>query len=142
VDISDFEHIPGQVILHGEYSVEKWIQESRVSYIINSEVVPGIQTPYFFKNNKVEEGRVFLAQNVKDLKSAMEVCVNWQRRGFNPGYFGTGKLKKNQQFTLYSYRNKTEIDVYTIQGVETAHEFYVLGYKIGGSPYYTSLLPL
>jgi hypothetical protein len=139
VDISDFDHIPGQVILQGDYSVEKWIQESTISFTVNEEVRLGAQLPYFFKNPNVQNGKIFLAQNTSDLKSAMEVCINWHRRGYNPGYFGTEDLKKNYQFILYSYKSPDDIERYDIEGADSKHQLNILGYKLGGKPYYVAL---
>lgn len=142
VDISDFDQIPGQVILQGDYALEKWIQESALSFTVNEEVRMGTQLPYFFKNPNIQKGKIFLAQNTSDLKSAMEVCINWDRRGYNPGYFGTEDLKKNYKFNLYSYKSPDDIERYDIEGNDSKHRLNILGYKISGKPYYVSLLSL
>ena len=48
VDVSDFDQYQFQVILQGDNSVDKWIQEQKTKYFLYDSVQPQLITPYFF----------------------------------------------------------------------------------------------
>lgn len=141
VDITDFTYNPRQVILHGDESVDIWIQENRFSHVLHDKIVIGQRIPYFFKNNLVEN-KVFLAQNTETLDKAIAISLNWQRNGYNPGTYISGKSKK-YNFTLYSYVNENDITTREItDGKNPKSTIRILGYKLSNQPYYTVLLEL
>ena len=141
VDITDFDYRPGQVILQGEDSIDKWIQESKFSNHLHKDVVVGQPMPYFFKNDLVDEDNVFLAQNANSLDMAIAIAVNWQKSGYNSG-MNTDNITKKYAFTLYSYVNPDSITSQQVTGKEASKEIRILGYKLGGNPFYTVLLDL
>lgn len=141
VDITDFNYNPRQVILYGDDAVDKWIQENRYSHVLNNKVVVGKRTPYFFKNQLVED-QVFLAQNVDTLNKAFSVANTWYRKGYNPGINVSAK-RKAYNFILYVYVNDNDIAVRNIVGSKSPKDtIRILGYKLRGHPSYTVLLEL
>lgn len=140
IDITDFDYYPSQVILQGEDAIDKWIQESKFSIHLQRGIIVGSQSPYFFKNDLVNEDKVFLAQNANSLEMALAIAVNWQKSGYNSGA-DSDETKKKYTFTLYSYTNPENITSRQVVGKSSlAKEIRVLGYKLGGSPFYTTLL--
>uniref|UniRef100_A0A6C0ELC1 Uncharacterized protein n=1 Tax=viral metagenome TaxID=1070528 RepID=A0A6C0ELC1_9ZZZZ len=141
MDITDFSHNPRQVILHGDDAVDKWIQENRFTYTLHDKIINGQRSPYFFRN-KLVENRVFLAQNANSLAQALSVAMTWQRKGYNPG-MDVKKASSNYNFTLYSYVNENDISVRDVVGKKNPRNtIRILGYKLGGKPYYTTLLEI
>lgn len=137
-EISDFTHYPGQVILEGEDSLERWLQETDNISIIRKGVDVGRKAPYFFSNPMVENGKVFLAQNTTSLRSALSISKTWYLEGYNNPYVET---KRNRiQFTLYSYSAEDDIREVNVEGERVDYSVRILGYKISGQPFYTSLL--
>jgi hypothetical protein len=136
VDITDFNKYDGQVILFGEESVQKWIIENNIKYILYDEVQIGISSPYFFKNNLVDEN-VYLAQNTTSIEKGSDVAMMWYKKGYNPGIHS--KNIKPISFTLYSYKNPT--DVKKIKGKDS-NELKILEYTIDSTLFYTVLLKL
>ena len=51
VDITDFDFNDGQIILHGEDTVDRWIQKNKLTYKLYDSIVVGQRSPYFFKND-------------------------------------------------------------------------------------------
>ena len=137
-EISDFTHYPGQVILEGEDSVERWLQETDSISIIRKTVDVGRKGPYFFSNPLVVNGKVFLAQNTTSLRSAIGISKTWYLEGYNNPYLDS---KRNRsQFTLFSYSGEDDISEMDVQGEKVDYSIRILGYKISGQPFYTSLL--
>lgn len=141
VDITDFDYHPTQVILQGEDSIDKWIQETKFSLHLHRGIVVGQHLPYFFKNDLVDEDKIFLAQNANSLDMALAIAANWHKSGFNSG-IDTDNTAKKYAFTLYSYVNPDNIASQQVSGKPTQTEVRILGYKLSGSPFYTTLLEL
>lgn len=140
VDLTDFTFYPNQVILYGDDSVDKWIQENKFTYTMNSEVLIGQRSPYFFKNEMIED-KVFLAQNVDNLETAFHVARTWQRDKYNPGPYYQEKHSYN--FTLYTYGKGDSMIVKEVKGKRSLPDkLRILGYKLSDTPYYTVLLDL
>jgi hypothetical protein len=140
VDITDFDIYSDQVILYGEESVNKWIQENNVIYTIQDEVQIGTNTPYFFKNSLVDNS-VYLAQNTQTLDKASDIAVAWVREGYNVSIYAQNTTPVS--FTLYSYINGSNISAgRQIKGKPFSSEVKILGYKIDNNAEYTVLLPL
>lgn len=148
-DITDFDHYSYQVILEGEFSVQKWIEEKKSNYFLFDSVQPFLTTPYFFKN-KLIGNKIYLAQNTSNINQAISISLIWQNDNYNaisPPFSDFVKFK------LYSYQNKNNIKPYIIKGNDTNIKIEIIGYKIiieddtteGVSeeiPNYTVLLPL
>jgi hypothetical protein len=140
VDISDFDKYKNQVILFGEESVNKWSLENNNTYSIHDEIQIGINTPYFFKNNLIDNN-VYLAQNTQTINKASDIAVKWVRDGYNVGIYA--KDISPVTFTLYSYLNSSNIkDGIKIIGKPFSEEVKIIGYKIDNNAEYTVLLPL
>ena len=55
----------------------------------------------------------------------------------------TKETKKTYNFTLYSYINENDISIQNVNGEkEPKNTIRILGYKLSGKPYYTTLLEL
>ena len=139
VDLTDFNQHDNQVILFGEESIDKWISENNITYVLFDEVQIGINTPYFFKN-KLVNNTVYLAQNTTSIGKASDIAVTWQKDGYNPSIHA--QESEPVFFTLYSYQNANSIREVKMKGKPTSNEVKILGYKIDNIPFYTTLLPL
>ena len=69
-DVTDFDPYQFQIILQGEYSVEKWIDEHNSKNKLRNYIDPDLETPYFFKNSLIGE-QIFLAQNTDSQSKAI-----------------------------------------------------------------------
>jgi len=140
VDLTDFDYYPDQIILQGEDSIDKWIQESKFIYKLQREIIVGQQSPYFFRNDLIGD-EIFLAQNATTLEQAMYIAVTWQKEGYNPK--NTEKSDIMYSFTLYLYVNGDNITKQQVKGAKNANkEIKILGYRLSGIPFYTVLLNL
>ena len=137
-DITDFDQSPSQVILYGEDSIEKWIDESKTCYIMRNDILIGSRRPYFFSNKLVENGRIFLAQNIDNLEKAMGISLTWNQKNYNPSIFT--KEHDIIQFILYSYINQNNITKYLVKGDDNGRKIRILGYKIDDIPLFTVLM--
>ena len=132
-DVTDFDQYQFQVILEGEQSVEKWIKEHKLNYELYDSVQVDHKYPYFFKNSMIDE-EVYLAQNTDTMDKAIEIWSNWQTEI-------TQRVPIT--FTVYSYRNNSDIEKYTIiKGPIVADTLKIMAYKIKDVAYYTVLLSL
>ena len=85
LDVSDFDQHQFQVILQGDNSVEKWIQQQKTKYFLYDSAQPQLITPYFFKNTLVDD-KIYLAQNTDDIGKAMDIYNIWKKSKYNPNY--------------------------------------------------------
>ena len=139
-DVTDFDQYQFQVILQGELSVEKWIQEHKLTYVLNPKVQLHLRTPYFFQNNLVGPD-IYLAQNTTEVTLAMQIYTTWTNRHYNPGEEPTtGDIQSRPSFTLYSYRNANDITLHKVGGGDKTIK--ILGYKVQDDSFFTVLLPL
>lgn len=137
-DIHDFTQYSTQVILYGEDTVDKWINESKIFHTLTNKVFIGIRSPYFFRNSLISP-EVYLAQNVSDLSKALNICHTWRKYQYNPGF--DSDKSENYGFVLYLYVNEKNIKKVTVGGRKKS-DFKILGYKIEGIPGYTCLMNL
>lgn len=138
VDITDFDSFSNQVILQGEDSIEKWIQESRFVFKMFNNVAIGYNLPYFYMNEKIED-KVFLAQNTDSLTKALIIASTWEQKGYNPVSV-KNEEGINYGFNLYTYGNNEMLK--TIVKGKKQSNFNILGYTIKETPFYTVLLNL
>lgn len=140
VDITDFDSYPNQVILQGEDSLEKWLQENKKEIGLYNIAIPGNRYPYFFRNELIAE-TIFLAQNVNNIDSAIRTALNWQKKGYNLVSDSTEPSK--YEFTLYSFKNSNSIDKVFVNGEKKPNsEIRILGYKLNENTLFTVLLEL
>jgi hypothetical protein len=153
VDVSDFNKHTGQDVIDKTTTTEHEIDN--VHYISN-KIITGTRSPYFFRNNLVENGKIFLAQNIESLEVAFFVADNWNSvNRFNPGYnFGNNvedefwyESLEKPAFTLYSYTNSSKIQKYSVKAQPNAnvveYNLKVVGHKNNdGEAVYTVLLEM
>ena len=146
-DITDLDQYQNQVVLQGEKSVQKWIQEIKLTYDLHNSVQINATFPYFFKNNLISD-TVWLAQNTSDLFNALKIGKIWKDYGYNPGKNPDQNPSINEEiaenaFTLYAYKNALDINkhVFEKEG-SNPNEIKILGYLIQRIPFYTVLLQL
>jgi hypothetical protein len=143
VDITDFDHMNGQVILYGDESVSKWIDEHTLTYVVYETVQQHLNNPYFFKNNNVELGKIFLAQNSSSIEKAVMISQTWITDGYNPSTNTKDIANNIPTFTLYSYKDMNDVDKMIVKGDGShTHDIIIVGYKIDNTPHYISLLDL
>jgi len=144
-DVTDFDKYQSQVVLQGQESIDKWISERKRSYILHSKVQPNTEVPYFFQNDLVGSD-IWLAQNTFDLKKALQIWTTWNTKHYNPGtdpeINDVISDEVTSSFTLYSYRNSSDITMHYIGKDPQNTHIKLLGYKIGDDDFYTVLLPL
>lgn len=138
-DVTDFRKFKNQVILYGEESIEKWISDNNIKYVLHDEIKIGSSVPYFFKNELIDN-KVYLAQNTATLGKASDIAITWFRDGYNTSIYAEEATPFS--FTLYSYVHRGNITPVKINGRDFPHSVKILGYKIDNKPFYTTLLPL
>jgi len=155
-EISDFDTYDYQIILRGENALINFIfsnEQSKVQYILHDEIQKNILDPYFFKNSIIDN-TVYLAQNTKNIETAMLIYKTWKTQKYNRSYITTEDTESSLDgFTLYAYKNKNIIDKYYMKGVNRSSA-KIVGYKILANDegvndeyyeeksYFTVLLPL
>ena len=150
-DSTDLISYPGQVVLKGMPSLDKWNSEKRYDFTLEKKVLVDRTIPYFFKNHLVDD-RVHLAQNSKSIAVAKDVSTTWDRDRYNILGIRTNReivrdlgrepgedVEGNIGYTLLSYRNYADIRPYRIRG-DAPTNIEILGYKVDGNPRFTSLL--
>lgn len=139
VDATDFDKIHTQVILEGDPSVYRWIQESRITYEITDSVIPDLDTPYFFRNSIIGES-IYLAQNTRTLDDAFGIAVDWVTKGYNGWEYPTPEY--GIKYTLYAYINNNIIERHERDGYDTGFEISIISYKIYDELMFTVLLSI
>jgi hypothetical protein len=142
-DVTDFDQYQFQVVLQGELSVDKWIQEHKLSYILHNTVQLQMRTPYFFQNILIGPD-IYLAQNTTDISIAIHIYNTWNTKNYNPGEKPKIDIDIDnsiiESFTLYSYRNDKDITQHKIGKKNT--NIKILGYKVQDESFFTILLQL
>lgn len=143
LEISDFDNFPFQIILEGEDSIGKWINEKNESNDINDEIIPDIEKSYFFRNSNIENNKLFIAQNTDSIVNAINIAINWYEYDYNIGNkSGFEEQLETPKFTLYSYINNKKINIYNVDGDEKEYNIKIIGYKIDGVTKFTVLLDI
>jgi hypothetical protein len=135
LDINNF-----QVILKGENSVTKWIDDTTYKKdIIRDDIMMDTTEPYFFENKLISDN-ILLAQNSNSLKDAIYVSLKWYKDRYNPKK-EFNDAKDIPDFFMYTYKNKYEIKKYYIDNkLKNDFGIQILGYKIDDRTVFTSLL--
>ena len=140
VDITDFTNHPRQVIIQGDDSVDKWIQESKFRYLMYNTVMPSKNIPYFFRNNAVKNGAVFLAQNTESLDKSLAVSLTWQNQGYNTTIHNK-PVKHSYRYTLHFNASPDNIvESYITGDTQPESEINILVSKVSDRLFYTTLL--
>ena len=137
-DINDFDVHDNQILLEGEDSIFKLIQESSINHHLNDTVIMQT-TPYFFRNTLISKD-IFLAQNTNTIGQAIQVGKTWNKKHYNNGQYSR-ESDPNCSFNFYSFVNSTTMRNISVEGKENV-DVTVLGYKIHEVPFYTVLLKI
>lgn len=138
VDIIDFDKHKNQIILYGKDNVEKWLNESYITYNLTNTILENNKKPYFFKNTLVGKN-IYLAQNTDTLEKATDISTNWIVKGYNTSIYATGI--NDVELLLYLYTDSKNIKVEKIKG-RNVGEIKIIKYNIKNINYYTSLMKI
>jgi hypothetical protein len=97
--------------------------------------------PYFFKNKKIGNNQIYLAQNIDSYLKGIEISLIWNKQNYNPKT-NVNDAELIPEFTLYSFINQNTIKKYNVGGYKNGYDIKILGYKIENNNLYTVLLPL
>ena len=148
LDTEDFESFPNQVVLKNQDFTLKWLKEKEETLEINKYslynfINPNIIQPYFFKNDLVDNKKIFIAQNTNSFINATQIGIDWVRKKYNSGYYVDVDENKFEYFDckLFSYENPSEINKFIVNiNNENSYGIKIIGYKINGESYFTTLL--
>lgn len=138
VDITDFDQYQSQVILKGDNSVEKWINEQKLKYDIHSSVSPGLLHPYFFKNKLISDS-IFIAQNAMNMDNARSIFITWEKDGYNL-VDEDKETNIDYDINIYAYNGENDIKLY--KGNNDKNQGGIIVYKIDDEPMFTVVLKI
>ena len=141
-DIADFSDTPGCIVLQGQGSVVKWIEEMKTANtVLHNSLDLTTLSPYYFKSGMLGD-MMFIVQNTSSLGSALAVSKHWNTHKYNMGYDDSNRapLDPNaESFILYSYVDPSNI---TEHKKGSNPDMAILGWKREGSPHFAAMLPL
>jgi len=148
LDTEDFENFPNQVVLKNKDFTLKWLKEKEENiefnkYSLYDFINPNLIQPYFFKNEGISNNQIFIAQNTNSFENATQIAIDWARKKYNSGYYVDVDQQNFQYFdcNLFSYENPSEINKFVVNmNNENSHDIKIVGYKINGENYFTTLL--
>ena len=127
---SDFIQNMNEVILEGNNSIEKWIQEQDKKNVLrNSVYIKDNNEPYFFKNNLIDKNIVLL-QNTDNIEKALSIAIEWHTKNINDGDNIVLSSETDYEFTLYNYRSENEIEKIKVDGKKNTYDIRIIGAKI------------
>ena len=147
LNLSDFNTHDNEVILSGKRALLQWIRESEFYLVAHDNIPNESETkkePYFFKNPYVENGRLFLVQNVRhgDLDRALHVAAIWEKYRLNLGFDTDRSVSAKKSYVVYDIQSAVNIQR-TIVGDNRsgvyAYHHRLLKYH---STAYAAMLPL
>lgn len=141
-DVSDFDKYKNQVIVYEENGINNYLLSFNKQEIFFDNIQIDLIYPYFFKNDLIEEGKMFLAQNTDTLEKALATAVTWNQKGFNNRGMDILENIKDLSLILYSYVNRYDIKPYTIIGDKNNYNIKLIGYILNNTINYTVLLDL
>jgi hypothetical protein len=103
---------------------------------------PNLTQSYFFKNDLISN-KIFIAQNTNSFENATQIAIDWVRKKYNSGYYVELEEGDFEYFdcNLFSYENPSEINKFVVNMKnENSHGIKIVGYKINGESYFTTLL--
>jgi len=147
LDTEDFEDFPNQVILKNREFTLKWLKEKEDNiefnkYSLFDYINPNLTQSYFFKNDLISN-KIFIAQNTNSFENATQIAIDWIRKKYNSGYYVELEEGDFEYFdcNLFSYENPSEINKFFVNmNNENSHGIKIVGYKINGESYFTTLL--
>ena len=146
LDITDFDKTETQIILQGENSLLKLIEQFEKKYDLFQEIlITNSELPYFFQNNLISR-KVFLAQNTDTLVKALTIGLSWVNEKINKSIYLSEKEDRSvleYSFSLIAYLNKYDIKIHEIEGsIKPKNPIKIIGYKIEDISKFTVLLDL
>ena len=140
VDITDFDEHEQQIMISGPESLQNWITEKSLKLnTFSNSIQIGIEEPYYFRNTLISD-KIYLAQNTDSIEKAIKIALAWQENKINIGNnFEVGDVDLIS-YTLYSYKNNTEIKKYKVNSNLGESNIKIIGYKYNDYPLYTVLL--
>ena len=140
VDITDFDEHEQQIMIAGPESLQHWITEKSLKLnTFSNSIQIGIEEPYYFRNNLISD-KIYLAQNTDSIEKAIKIALAWNETKINIGNnFEVGDVDL-VSYTLYSYKNNTEIKKYRVNSELGETHIKIVGYKYNDYPLYTVLL--
>lgn len=148
-DVDDFKDFPNQIVLKDEDFALNWLNQKNEilnsnKYILYKSIQPNLDQPYFFTDETMTKGKVYLAQNTNSFEKAIQIGKCWKDEKYNPGYYVD--IDETEEFKyvdckLFSYENSSNIIPYTLN-VDSENEYgiQIAGYKIDENDYFTTLL--
>ena len=147
LDTEDFENFPNQVVLKNQEFTLKWLKEKEETIELNKYslydfINPNLIQPYFFRNDLISNKHTFIAQNTNSFENATQIAIDWIRKKYNSGYY----VETEGDFeyfdcNLFSYENSSEINKFVVNmNNENSNNIKIVGYKINGESYFTTLL--
>lgn len=136
-DITDFDIYSKQILLFGEDSVDKWIQDNLIKNNLFNKIIDSNQ-PYFFMNSLISD-KVFIAQNTNSLAKALDIANIWNIYGYNIFNSAVNTIQ-NFEFNLFVYSNSNDIEKIKVLGNKSPKPINIIGYKIDNNDAYTVLL--
>ena len=138
VDITDFDEHEGQIMISGPESLQHWINEKALKLnVFTNSIHLGVDTPYYFRNTLISD-RIYMAQNTDSIEKAIKIALAWGEDGVNIGTNFEVEQVDIVPYTLYSYKNNSEIKRYRVGGGDSRIE--IIGYKYNDCPLFTVLL--
>lgn len=109
-DISDFKYNTLEIVLKGRDAVLRWFNERYDRKVYSDKIDPSTRNPYFFCNNLVENGKLFLAQNGEDLQVLAMIYKQWTDpdNSYNSGYYEKSEFDMDKM-TIYGYGDENNI---------------------------------
>jgi len=148
-DVDDFKDFPNQIVLKDEDFALNWLNQKNEilnsnKYILYKSIQPNLDQPYFFIDETMTKGKVYLAQNTNSFEKAIQIGKCWKDEKYNPGYYVD--IDETEEFKyvdckLFSYENSSNIIPYTLSvDSENDYGIQIAGYKIDENDYFTTLL--
>lgn len=145
INITDFDNFQSQIILQGDNSVNKWINEQNLKYLLYNSIQINSNEPYFFRN-EIINNEIFLAQNTESIKKGLQIIDIWFKYKYNPVNVENNNSNiKKYSYTFYKYINPTNIKKYKVNGKKSyVNNINIIGYKTNDDSTlkFTVLLPL
>lgn len=119
-DVSDFAVYPNQIILVGAQSINNYVLSPLMTNRVFDTVLPTRTEPYFFLNTLVNPEKIYVATNVDSIDTV---------------------LSGSTDVTIFSFVASNDIRLlYTRNDPE--RKKCIIGFKVGGSARYASLVQL
>ena len=155
INVSDFNKNAYQIILTGKDSLELWmkcnnINNNKLKYVIYDFITTNIDIPdkkittFFFKNNNILIGKLFIAQYSSSIQTAMNISYVWNNYGYNIGQsehrlHPSNDLILETSVKFYIYNDKNNI---TTLNNEIISPYIIMEYTINDITCYFSLLDI